>query len=163
MFYVLERYMKKGNFQQRLYEFMYGRYGNDELNLFLSILSFVLIAANLIASFAITDGTVRTIVSACLLAAFVGLFALTTFRTMSKKIYKRRRENGLFLNAVGKLKRIVTFNTSAGSKGKNKDDENYIFRDCTKCSCTLRLPRKKGRNKVKCPKCGHKFYVISKK
>lgn len=155
--------MKKGNFQQKLYEFMYGRYGNDELNLFLSILSFVIVAADIIASFAITDGTARTIVNICLLAVFVGLFALTTFRTMSKKIYKRRRENGLFLNAVGKLKRIVTFNTSAGSKGKNKDDESYIFRDCTKCSCTLRLPRKKGRNKVKCPKCGHKFYVISKK
>ena len=142
---------------------MYGRYGNDELNLFLSVLSLVVVAANIVVSFAMDNGTAKTIVSICLWVAFVGIFALTTFRTMSKKIYKRRRENGLFLNAVGKLKRIVTFNTSAGSKGKNKDDETYIFRDCTKCSCTLRLPRKKGRNKVKCPKCAHKFYVISKK
>ncbi len=155
--------MKKGNFQQKLYAFMYGRYGNDELNLFLSILSLVLVVANLISSFAITDGTARAIVGACIWVAFVGLFALTTFRTMSKQIYKRRRENGIYLNIVGALKRFVTFNTSRKTKSQNKDDEFYIFRDCTKCSCTLRLPRKKGRNKVKCPKCSHRFYVVSKK
>lgn len=159
----METYMKKDDFQQKLYAFMYGRYGNDQLNAFLSIVSFAFVPATIIASFAITDNTVKIIVCSCLLAAFAALFAITTFRTLSKQIYKRRRENGLFLNAVGKLKRIVTFNTSAGSKGKNKDDDTYIFRDCTKCSCTLRLPRKKGRNKVKCPKCSHKFYVISKK
>ena len=141
---------------------MYGRYGNDELNFFLGVVSLVLVAANVVSSFVISNGTVKTIVGACLLAGFAALFAITTFRTLSKKIYKRRRENGLFLNAVGKLKRIVTFNTSAATKGTNKDDASYIFRDCTKCSCTLRLPRKKGRNKVKCPKCAHKFYVISK-
>ena len=154
--------MKKGNFQQKLAAFMYGRYGSDELNFFLSILSFVLIVANIITSIAITDVVAGNIVSVCLFAAIIGLFALTTFRMMSKKIYKRRRENGIYLKILGALKRFFTFNTSRKSKSRNADDAYHIFRDCTKCSCTLRLPRKKGRNKVKCPKCAHRFYVISK-
>ena len=141
---------------------MYGRYGNDELNLFLSIVSLVLIVANIITSIVITDITVSNIVSICIWVVFVGLFALTTFRTMSKQIYKRRRENGIFLNVFGAFKRFFTFNTSRKSNGRNADYAYYIFRDCTMCSCTLRLPRKKGRNKVKCPKCAHRFYVISK-
>ncbi len=142
---------------------MYGRYGNDELGLFCSVLSLVLVVANLITSVAITDPVANTVTGICLLAAFVALTAWSTFRMMSKKIYKRRRENGIFLNIVGALKRFFTFNTSRGTKSINKDDDFYIFRDCTKCSTTLRLPRKKGRNKVKCPKCAHRFYVVSKK
>ena len=155
--------MRRGNFKQRLYSFMYGRYGNDELGLFCSVLSLVLVVVNIITSAAITDHVANIIVSACLVGAFIALSAWSTFRMMSKKIYKRRRENGIFLNIVGTLKRIVTFNTSRKTKSVNKDNEFYIFRDCTKCSTTLRLPRKKGRNKVKCPKCAHRFYVVSKK
>lgn len=155
--------MKKGNFKQKLYSFMYGRYGNDELGFFCTVLILVLVAANFVTSVAITDPVAATVTTGCLVAAYVGLATWSIFRMMSKKIYKRRRENGIFLNIVGALKRFFTFNTSRKTKSANKDDDFYIFRDCTKCSCTLRLPRKKGRNKVKCPKCAHRFYVVSKK
>ena len=141
---------------------MYGRYGTDQLYTFCSVCSLVLVVANLICSIAITNTTARMIVSSILLSLFVALFAWNTFRSMSKKIYKRRRENGIFLNVVGALKRFFTFNTSRKTKSKNRDDDFYVFRDCTKCSATLRLPKKKGRHKVKCPKCAHSFYVVSK-
>ncbi len=141
---------------------MYGRYGTDELYLFCTILSLVLVVADFIVQAAMPASTAKTVVTISLLVAIVGLFAWMTFRSMSKKIYKRRRENGIYLNIVGALKRFFTFNTSRKTKSQNKDDALYIFRDCTKCSATLRLPRKKGRNKVKCPKCSHKFYVVSK-
>ena len=154
--------MNMNKFKEKLYSFMYGRYGNDELGLFCSVLSLVLVVANLIISVAITNPTANIIVGACLLSAFAGITAWSTFRMMSKKIYKRRRENGIFLNIVGALKRFFTLNTSRKTKSKNRDDDFYIFRDCTKCSATLRLPKKKGRHKVKCPKCSHSFYVVSK-
>lgn len=154
--------MNMNNFKEKLYRFMYGRYGTDELYTFCSVLSLVLVVANLICSYAITNQTARIIVSSILLALFVAVFAWNTFRSMSKKIYKRRRENGIFLNIVGALKRFFSFNTSRKTKSKNRDDDFYIFRDCTKCSATLRLPKKKGRHKVKCPKCSHSFYVVSK-
>lgn len=142
---------------------MYGRYGNDQFNLFLSIFSLVLVAINFIIQIVLSASPTKTVIDIVLFILIIGIFALATFRSMSKQIYKRRRENGIFLNVVGKLKRFFTLNTSSKTKSPNKDDASYIFRDCTKCSCTLRLPRKKGRNKVKCPKCGHKFYVIAKK
>lgn len=154
--------MNMNNFKEKMYRFMYGRYGTDQLYTFCSVLSLVVVVANLVVSVAVKNPTARMITSGILLGLFVALFAWNTFRSMSKKIYKRRRENGIFLNIVGVLRRIVTFNTSSKTKSGNKDDNYYIFRDCTKCSCTLRLPKKKGRNKVKCPKCSHKFYVISK-
>lgn len=153
---------KINNFMQSGYRFMYGRYGTDELYLFGCILSLVLIVANFVIQLAVPASPVKTVIGACLLPIYVGLFAWMTFRSLSKNIYKRRRENARFLAVVGWLKRFFTFNTSTKTKSHNADSETHIFRDCTKCSATLRLPRKKGRNKVKCPKCGHRFYVISK-
>ena len=141
---------------------MYGRYGTDHLYVFGCILSLVLIVANFVIQLAMPASTVKTVIGACLLPAYIGLFVWMTFRALSKNIYKRRRENARFLAVVGWLKRFFTFNTSAKTKSRNADSETYIFRDCTKCASTLRLPRKKGRNKVNCPKCGHRFYVISK-
>ena len=141
---------------------MYGRYGTDQLYVFGSVLSLALIVANFIIQIAMPASTVKSVICGVLLPMYVGLFVWMTFRSMSKNIYKRRKENERFLAIVGWLKRFFTFNTSTKTKSHNADSESYIFRDCTKCSATLRLPRKKGRNKVKCPKCSHRFYVRSK-
>lgn len=154
--------MKKGNFQEKLYRFMYGRYGNDELNPFLSIFSIVLVVADIVFQFVPMHVIAKNIVFYAILASIIAIFAITTWRTLSKNVYKRRRENERFLNFSRSLKRIFTFNTSTKTRSHNQDSDVYIFRDCTKCSATLRLPRKKGRNKVKCPKCSHSFYVKSK-
>ena len=154
--------MKKGNFQEKFMQFMYGRYGNDELNLFLSVLSIVLGVAAVILQIVIPDPIVKNIVFYATLAVVIAIFVISTCRTMSRKIYKRRWENGRFISFSRALKRFFTLNTSSKSKSHNQDTDVYIFRDCTKCSATLRLPRKKGRNRVKCPRCSHGFYVRSK-
>ena len=151
-----------GKFKEKLYRFMYGRYGNDQLNIFLSVLSLVLVVVDLVFQFVPIDALIKNIAFGVILAAIIAIFAVTTWRTLSKNIYKRRRENERFLSFSRFIKRIFTFNTSTKTKTHNQDTDVYIFRDCTKCSATLRLPRKKGRNKVKCPKCSHGFYVKSK-
>ena len=141
---------------------MYGRYGSDELYMFMAVISMALLIVDVVLLIVVQNPLAKGISTGVVLASMVGLTVYSTWRSMSKNIYKRRRENDRFLKLSRAIRRFFTFNTSRKSKSGNADTDQYIFRDCTKCSCTLRLPRKKGRHKVKCPRCGHRFKVISK-
>lgn len=151
-----------GKFKEKIYRFMYGRYGTDKLYNFTFVLTLILLVAELVVNYALPESLAASYVALGLSLAVVGLYVWMVFRSMSRNIYKRRKENERFLKAVNVLKRLVTFNTSRKTKSHNRDDAMYIFRDCTRCGSTLRLPRKKGRHKVKCPKCTHRFFVTSK-
>lgn len=152
-----------GKFQQKMYRFMYGRYGADKLYNFCTVLIIVALFLNVITSIVIKDADVKALVSAGIMVFDIVILAWSTFRFMSKKIDKRRRENERFIRFTRWLSRVFTFNTSRRSKSGNVDNAQFIFRDCTKCGATLRLPRKAGRNTVKCPRCSHKFNVKAKK
>jgi DNA-directed RNA polymerase subunit RPC12/RpoP len=141
---------------------MYGRYGNDHLSRFLMIVALILIVADAILRLIIPLGIVRTVVSFSISLAAILLYVLVICRSMSRNIYKRRRENETYLKVSRGVKRFLSMNTSRKTKSRNRDDAYYIFRDCTKCGATLRLPRKQGKHSVKCPKCSHSFYVKSK-
>ena len=141
---------------------MYGRYGNDKLGGFLLIAVIVLIVVQAILSVAIPEGTAGAVISLSMSLIIVLLYVWIIFRFMSRNIVKRRRENEIYLKTSRRLKRFFTFNTSTKTKSRNRDDDFYIFRDCTVCGATLRLPRKRGKHSVKCPKCSHNFYVKSK-
>ncbi len=150
-------------FTEKMYRFMYGRYGADELYMFFTILSTVMLIADLIVGISKMGNVPKLITLSIITVLWCGIMAFTIYRMMSKQIAKRRHENEIYLKALGAVKRIFTLNTSAKSKSNNTDDSSYIFRDCNKCCATLRLPRKSGRHKVKCPRCSHKFYVYAKK
>ena len=141
---------------------MYGRYGTDQLYKFNLVLALVLILAELIVSYLLPDTLLFSYIALVLSILIVVMYGRMIFRSMSRNIYKRRKENERFLKNSRALKRFFSFNTSKGTKSRNLDDFSYIFRDCTKCGATLRLPRKKGRHKVRCPKCSHCFFVKSK-
>lgn len=153
----MEITMKK--FREKFYRFMYGRYGNDSLSHFCMILALVLILTEVILGF-ILDGLAGAIISLSLGGLAMALYAWILFRCFSRNIYKRRKENEVYLKAFRAVKRFFGGNTV--SCGSIRDDAYYIFRNCTKCAATLRLPRRAGKNSVKCPKCGHLFYVKSK-
>jgi len=157
-----EKY-QMGKFKQKLYRFMYGRYGTDALYNFLTWLNVVLILISFIVTAIIPEGTVGAIVSLSFSILIVAIFVYEIFRTMSRNIAKRRRENEIYLKAKGAIKRFLSRNTSSRTRTYHVDDATYIFRDCTKCSSVLRLPRRVGRHKVKCPRCSHSFYVKAKK
>lgn len=152
-----------GKFQQKMYKFMYGRYGVDKLYNFCTILIVVALFVNVIASIFIKDSEIRFWVSTATMLFDLVILIWSTFRFLSKKIDKRRRENERFIRMTRWFLRVFTFNTSRRSKSGNIDNAQFIFRDCTKCGATLRLPRKQGRNKVKCPRCSYKFNVTAKK
>ncbi|MBQ8409655.1 MAG: hypothetical protein IJY39_12420 [Clostridia bacterium] len=150
-----------GKFREKLYRFMYGRYGTDELYRFTLIVVLVLIVAELFVRF-IPDSLLRSVIGLLLSLSVLALYAWMIFRSLSKNVYKRRRENEIYLKASRAIKRCFSMNTSKRTKSRNRDDQYYIFRDCTFCGATLRLPRKSGKHSVRCPKCAQSFYVKSK-
>ena len=151
-----------GKFKEKLYRFFYGRYGTDQLYKFCVILLMLLLVASLVLQFTLPEGLASAIVSLSISVLTYALMFWMIFRSMSRNIYKRRRENERYLKISGAVKRFFIGNTSRKTRSANRDDQYYIFRDCTRCKATLRLPRKKGKHSVKCPRCSHSFYVISK-
>ncbi|MBQ3012569.1 MAG: hypothetical protein IJD74_03420 [Clostridia bacterium] len=151
-----------GKFKEKLYRFFYGRYGTDQLYKFCLILLMLLLVASLVLQFTLPEGLASAIVSLSISVLTYALMFWMIFRSMSRNIYKRRRENERYLKISGAVKRFFIGNTSRKTRSANRDDQYYIFRDCTRCKATLRLPRKKGKHSVKCPRCSHSFYVRSK-
>ena len=148
--------------REKLACFMQGRYGTDELYKFSLVLTLVLIVAEIVVSYALPDNIVTAYVGLALSISVFLMYAWMIFRSFSRNIYKRRLENQRFIKAKRAVGRFFSFNVSRKSKSRNKDDNFYIFRDCTKCGATLRLPRKRGKHRVKCPRCSHSFFVVSK-
>ena len=132
-----------GKFTNKLARFFYGRYGNDTLNKVLTGIYFVWLI-----TFSILNIFIRT-----LAFTLVGwgltlmLFSWILFRTMSRNIYARRRENDKFCGFF-RLKR-----------NKFRDRKTHVYRKCKKCKAVLRLPKAKGKHFVNCPKCHNRFQV----
>ena len=119
------------NFINKIQRFMYGRYGIDKLTRFLFYLYIILLILNMFLS------------SYVLFIIELILIAIMSYRTLSKKIYKRSNENAKFMKIVNAFK----------SKPKNTD--SHIYKRCHYCRRVLRLPipSKKGIKHVKCPDC----------
>jgi DNA-directed RNA polymerase subunit RPC12/RpoP len=149
-------------FKEKLYRFAYGRNGVDQLYYFGLVLTFLFMIADFVLQLALPESLTKTVIGLCLSTASTVTFVWILFRAMSRNLVKRRRENANFLKMWRALKRFFSGNTSRGTKSFNRDDATYIFRDCTRCGSTLRLQRKKGKNRVKCPRCSHSFYVKAK-
>ena len=152
-----------GGFKGKLYRFMYGRYGADALYNFLTWLNVILILISFIVTALMPEGLAAGIVSVAFSVVITLIFVWEIYRLMSRDIAKRRRENERYLRCRAAVKRFFSGNTSNGTKSYNRDDAAYIFRDCTKCQSTLRLQRRPGKHKVRCPRCSHQFFVKAKK
>ncbi len=125
---------------QKLYYFMQGRYGNDQLNTFLLILWGIIFVINLFFR--------NWILS------IIGLFflGLCLYRSLSKNITKRLYENNKFLPVYKKVNSFFSFQIK-----KIRDIKSLCYFKCPNCKAQLRVPRKKGVHTVRCPKCRHQF------
>lgn len=110
-----------------LRRFMYGRYGADQLGMALLVCAIVLL---LVDSFLLRG--------ASFLALPVMFFCI--FRTYSRNIPARRKENAWFLRLTAPI----------------RDRKNRYFR-CPGCRQSVRVPRGKGRIAITCPKCRRRF------
>ena len=129
----------------RLRNFMYGRYGMDGLNLFLWIFSLVLI---LIASVFSVIPSIPTIVALVLRILSLILLVLTVFRSFSRNIAARQKENIALTRMWNKIRTVFQ---------PRPDRKTHKYFRCPKCSQKVRVPRGKGKISIKCPKCGDKF------
>lgn len=128
--------------RERIARFMAGRYGQDNLYHALLLLSFIVIIVNLFLD--------------SLLLSIIELFLISyaIFRFMSRNVYKRQKENELFLKIMKKPKRFFDM-----QKARLRDRKTHVFKKCPKCKNTLRLPKKKGHHTAVCPCCQNRFDV----
>ena len=126
-------------FKENVIRFMGGRYGNDQLGTAALILCTALIIVNVF---------VRSVI---LYALIMAVMVWSIYRTMSRKIYDRRRENEWFLGIVGKARSFLNL-----QKRKFTDRKTHVYRTCPSCRKT-RLPKQKGSHTVCCPCCHNDF------
>ena len=130
--------------REKFARFMAGRYGNDQLNRFLSIagLVFAIIALPLH----------RNAVSSVFWLIAIALIALVYARMLSRNVIKRSDENTKYLRKKNSV--VRAFNLR---KERWKQRKSYKFFTCPACHTTLRVPKGKGKVNIVCRKCGNSF------
>ena len=129
--------------RQRLAQFMAGRNGNDQLNVFLLVIDIILVFAGTIAG-----GKAGAIIYIIVLLLLVCIY----FRMVSRNLYRRREENGKFMR--------IKYRVSAWLRVRHErwvQRKDYKFFTCPSCRTTLRVPRGHGKIKIVCRKCGCSF------
>lgn len=124
---------------QRLQQFLMGRYGTDQLNVALLILGIVLSFCGALFFYPLTFIT-------------YGLLFYVLFRTLSRNIPARQRENQAFLRFWAPVESWFRFQWQKLSQRKT-----YKYFKCPSCKQQLRAPRGRGTIEVTCQKCRHVF------
>ncbi|MBR6917309.1 MAG: hypothetical protein IKN38_03915 [Clostridia bacterium] len=134
--------------RRRFARFMIGRYGStgiDKLGFFLIIAGFVLYIPSLFTGY---------IASRILNGVQIALYLYFFYRLFSRNFTARQKENRAFCKAWDGGMRTFKL-----QKDRIKDRKDYRYKKCPSCKAILRLPAKRGRHSVKCPKCGERFDV----
>lgn len=128
--------------KEKFEKFMTGRYGIDQLSIFLTYFAIFL----LLILFFTGHGDYAWI--------SLGIVVLSYFRVFSKNITKRYQENSKYLQISTKIKNffVKTKRNIFGTK-------THKYFTCKKCKTELRVPKKKGKIKIRCPKCGEEYIM----
>lgn len=131
-----------GKFRDRVQRFFYGRNGNDKLNnfiFFLYIVSFIV--------YLFVQHYSVLIVSSILLVLYI-------YRTLSKKLYTRQKENAVYIKITNAIKRpfLRFFH-------RIRDRKTHVYKRCPNCKRVLKLRKVKGEHTVKCPICANLFNI----
>lgn len=129
--------------RERLARFMAGRYGNDQLNNFLLVVSAVLLLLGILF-----PGSVGRVSHPLLLAVLIYIY----FRMFSRNIPRRQQENGKYLRARYKVTAALRMRRERWVQRRE-----YKFFVCPACKTHLRVPRGQGKIKIVCRKCGNTF------
>ena len=122
-----------------LQRFMYGRYGNDPLNVFLMAVYVALYVLRLFIHFDVLYWAATAVLIAAL------------FRLLSRNLERRRAENAWFMHKAGPAIRWFRLRRNI-----RRDKEHRYFR-CPGCGQYLRVPRGRGKITVTCRSCGAVF------
>lgn len=135
--------------KERLYRFMQGRYGADQLSKFL--LGSMIVAWILSIIIGIPGRKSFAIFVVANIFNYLALIIILIcwFRMFSKNIPKRYRENQKYLKIKSDV--LALFGRGAGS-----DTYNRVYK-CPKCKQKIRVPKGKGKIAIRCPKCSNEF------
>ena len=125
---------------QKIKQFMYGRYGGDQLSLAIFALGFLFYIV-----YVITRLWPFYILSLI-------IYGIDVYRSLSKNIPKRQSENVKFLQFVWKIK-----NFRANLKCDFEEMKTYKHFKCPSCGQKIRIPRGRGKVEIHCPKCSNNF------
>ena len=140
--------------------FFSGRNGADELSVTLVVISVIVFLAAPIFDEKYIQGIF-------LLLGGI-LFVLGLLRSLSTNIGKRRHENQVFLDFF----RTETKEEKERRKREEEDkrereklrkerrkeeEKTHAFFRCPQCGKELRVPKGKGKIKIRCPNCSHEF------
>lgn len=131
------------NFLSRV---MYGRYGTDQLNLFLLGVWVALYAVSLALSLfhKVLPAQILNLVA-------YGIIIWSLFRMLSRNYDRRRRENEFFLEKVSPLTHTIR-----QYRAQRRDKDHRYFR-CPSCGAVLRVPKMTGKVNITCRSCGTVF------
>ena len=133
---------------------MEGRYGADEFSYFMVILAVVIMILQFITK------------ASWMFFFWMGFLVWAGWRMSSENITARKLENEAFKLKAMAIKAKITKNEDAFEKQKQSmpsvDELNkYMYMKCPECQQKVRVPKGKGKIRVTCPKCSHKFVVES--
>ena len=126
--------------RERVRRFMAGRYGNDALNQFLSILCLACLVVAMLTRLG--------------LFYWLGLALLIWqyYRMFSRNIPARTAENYKFYTIKGNIQGWLRQKRTQWNNRKI-----YHYYTCPQCRQKLRVPRGRGRIQISCPRCGTQF------
>ena len=140
--------------------FFSGRNGADELSVTLVVISVIVFLAAPIFDEKYIQGIF-------LLLGGI-LFVLGILRSLATNIGKRRHENQVFLDLFRtetkeekerrKREEEEKREREKLRKERRKEEEKtHAFFRCPQCGKELRVPKGKGKIKIRCPNCSHEF------
>ena len=131
-----------------LRNFMIGRYGTDSLSLFLLVLSIIITFVT-----SIFGGNLIT-----LLISYA-MWGWVIFRTLSRNIAARSKENEVFLTGWRwVMDHTVGFRGWVKTEGNRfRDRKTHKYFRCPTCHQMVRVPKNKGKVRIICPKCKNEF------
>jgi small-conductance mechanosensitive channel len=144
------------HFREKMARFMYGRYGTDELYFTLCVVALILLFAGAVCSVLGHVAFALTVVGLVLYVCALLLMVFAIYRTFSRNLSARQKENQAYLRLRAKLRRTPH---KSARPVPPPDTDTHVFRSCPHCSAVLRLPRQAGKHTVRCPRCQKPFTV----
>ena len=140
--------------------FFSGRNGADELSVTLVVISVIVFLAAPIFDEKYIQGIF-------LLLGGI-LFVLGILRSLSTNIGKRRHENQVFLDLFRSETKEEKERRKREEEEKREreklrqerrkeEEKTHAFFRCPQCGKELRVPKGKGKIKIRCPNCSHEF------
>lgn len=118
----------------------------DDLNKFLLIVDIILIVVSFFIKTFILD-----------LIKFI-ILGIVIFRLVSKNKQQRAKENKVYQKIINTITKPFT-----NIIRNFKDRKTHVYKKCSKCKTTLKLPlpKTRGINHAKCPECGNRVTIIT--